>query len=178
MTSALLSGTGGHGQGYSRSLAVSRFAGIGPSIMALIVAGLNGLAVSTPRYLLDIRWPAAASSALILRRLRRLPVTGFARWSRFANLTASGWRSLSGSPPSHQPFSLRFHSRAPHSLAIVIALSNSATAPRTWRTSRDVGPSSTSLSRELPEVIGIVEVVRPKMSKERQRGLNVNWLPT
>jgi hypothetical protein len=56
--------------------------------MALIVAGLNGLAMSIPRYLLDIRWPAAARSALILRRLRRFPVTGFARWRRFANLTA------------------------------------------------------------------------------------------
>jgi hypothetical protein len=45
--------------------------GIGPSIMRLIVAGLNGRGTSLPRYLRAILCPAAASSAEIFRSERR-----------------------------------------------------------------------------------------------------------
>jgi hypothetical protein len=59
---------------------------------------------------------------------------------------AAGNRSVSDRSawllrPSHLPASRRFRSRAPRSLATVIALSNSEIAPSTWRISLAVGAS-------------------------------------
>jgi hypothetical protein len=67
---------------------------------------------------------------------------GFCRRSRFASATSSGFCSGWLLRPSHFPSSLRLRSRAPRNLATVMALSNSAIAPSTWRTSLAVGVSS------------------------------------
>src|SRR5258706_11996259 len=119
------------------------FAGAGPSIIALIVAWLNGRASPSSRlsclpsfprlrYFAVLTWPALASSALILRRLRRSPVLGLARYRRLAIITASGYVSHSGRRPSHRPSLSRFRSRACFSLAKRRAFSYSANAPATW----------------------------------------------
>jgi hypothetical protein len=51
--------------------ALEQIIGIGPSIMALMVAGLNGRGTSLPRYWRTILCPAAARSAEIFRSERR-----------------------------------------------------------------------------------------------------------
>src|SRR5258706_2527298 len=98
------------------------FAGAGPSIIALIVAWLNGRASPASRlsclpqfprfrYFAVLTWPAFASSALILRSLRRSPVLGLARYRRFAIITASWYVSHSRRRPSHRLSHARLRSR-------------------------------------------------------------------
>jgi hypothetical protein len=75
------------------------------SIMLLMLFGWNGW----PR---SLTWPAAASSALIWRKLRRSPVFGFARRKRLAMATTSGFSSLCDLRPSTFRPPVRLRSRA------------------------------------------------------------------
>jgi hypothetical protein len=85
------------------------FSGMGPSTMARTAEAENGV----PR---RVTWPTAASSLLILRNDRRLPLRGDARRRRFASSTTSGRASACDLRPSHLPSSRRLRSRAPRSL--------------------------------------------------------------
>jgi hypothetical protein len=103
--------------------------------MAAIDFGLNG----RPR---SFRKPCAASSADMARRLS-LPPLGFLRASAFASLTTSGRASIWLLRPStFSPVAIRLRLRAAASLATRVVFSNSATAPKTWRTRTAVGVSS------------------------------------
>jgi hypothetical protein len=62
--------------------------------------------------------------------------------SCLAMATAAGRSSACDFRPSHLPSRLRMRSRASRSLATVVALSNCATAPSTWRTRVAIGVSS------------------------------------
>src|SRR5271165_6119556 len=76
---------------------------------------------------------------------RRLsfPPLGFLRASAFASLTTSGRASKWLLRPStFSPVAIRLRLRAAASLATRVVFSNSAMAPRTWRTRTAVGVSS------------------------------------
>ena len=105
-------------------------AGLAPG--ARVVKAFNSIVTARFRSPSINASPIFASSAAILRKDRRLPFSGLARPRRFASRTTAGCISASDLRPSHLPCALRLRSRAPRSLATVIALSNSAIHPA-WR---------------------------------------------
>jgi len=123
----------------ARGLSTIVFWFVGFSVVPAIIHFTEVDLKGAPR---SVKRPALASIVSILHKLRLSTVFGDYGRSRYASRTALGYASYNDFPTSTLIPVARIRSLAPPSLPAVVALSNCATAPRTWRIGVAAGSSS------------------------------------